>query len=272
MVTASDMERNRTVDRLYDRHMLRRGQPDAILVRAAAANQTAWMARVAEAAGGAVQRERGVTWMSSRAGAVLAFPQLSRERLDALLPRFLGAARDAPEASCWSLLPTRPADLGEVLVAAGFGEGWQAHWMAVETGRVVDAEPPSGVRVGAAEQQWTPTDLPWDGAGIAGVRDRLATARPRRVWHVGAWRGEEPVGHATVNVTTGDLGVAGIYDMGVAGDERRRGIGRALTAAVVALGRAADCEVATLNATPEGELLYAQLGFRSVGVAQTWWR
>jgi hypothetical protein len=30
--------------------------------------------------------------------------------------------------------------------------------------------------------------------------------------------------------------------------------------------------VATLNATPEGELLYRTLGFRSVGMAQTWWR
>ena len=104
------------------------------------------------------------------------------------------------------------------------------------------------------------------------MRRRLATSRPRRVWHLAAWRDGEPVGHATVNVTSGRLGVAGIYDMGVAAHERRRGIGRGLTAVALALGRAAGCEVATLNATPEGELLYRQLAFRSVGVAQTWWR
>jgi hypothetical protein len=62
--------------------MLDETAPDAALAEAAAANQTAWMARIAEAAGGVVQRERGVTWMSSRAGAVLAFPRISRERLD----------------------------------------------------------------------------------------------------------------------------------------------------------------------------------------------
>jgi GNAT superfamily N-acetyltransferase len=100
---------------------------------------------------------------------------------------------------------------------------------------------------------------------------RLASARPRRVWHIGAWRDGAPVGHATLNVTTGRLGVAGIYDMGVAQDEQRRGIGRALTLAVLELGCRAGCAVATLNATPEGELLYGQLAFRSVGVAQTWW-
>jgi len=60
--------------------------------------------------------------------------------------------------------------------------------------------------------------------------------------------------------------------MGVAPAERRRGIGRALTVALLALARSAGCEVATLNATTEGELLYRQLGFRPVGVAQTWWR
>ena len=97
------------------------------------------------------------------------------------------------------------------------------------------------------------------------MRVRLAGARPRRVWHVGAWRDREPVGHATLNVTIGRLGVAGIYDMGVSKHERRRGIGRALTMAALDLGRAAGCSFATLNATPEGELLYRQLGFRSVG-------
>ena len=258
--------------RLYDRRMLDATAPDEALVDAAAANQTAWMARIAEAASGVVRRERGVTWMSSRAGAVLAFPRVSRRRLDALLPRFLEAAGAAPEASCWSLLPTQPPDLDAALGAVGFREGWQAHWMAAATEDVDDVQSPEGVRIGIVEDPWSPTDLPWDGAGIAFVRERLAAAVPRRVWHLAAWRHDEPVGHATLNVTTGKIGVAGIYDMGVADKERRRGIGRALTVAVLELGREAGAAVATLNATPEGELLYRQLAFRSVGFAQTWWR
>ncbi len=92
------------------------------------------------------------------------------------------------------------------------------------------------------------------------MRERLTRARPRRVWHVGAWRDGQPVGHALLDVTTGRLGA------------RRTGIGRVLTIALLALVGSVGCEVATVNATPEGELLYRQLGFRPVGVAQTWWR
>jgi predicted N-acetyltransferase YhbS len=100
------------------------------------------------------------------------------------------------------------------------------------------------------ERGWTATDLPWDGAGIAAVRTRLTRERPRRVWHVVAWKGDEPVGHATLNVTTGSLGVAGIYDMGVAVQARRRGIGSALTHAALALGRASGGECVTVTRRP----------------------
>jgi GNAT superfamily N-acetyltransferase len=256
---------------LYARAVLEPRTSDDVLTRAAAANQTEWLVRIAEAAGGIVHRERGAAWMASPAGATLAFPALSRERLEGLLPQFLSAARRrSREASCWSLLPTEPEELGEELAASGFREGWQAHWMAVEIGSS-PVPYPEGVEIGLAPADWAATDLPWDGAAVTEVRRRLAGARPRRVWHLGAWRDGVPVGHAAVNVTTGRLGVAGIYDMGVAPHERRQGIGRALTAAALQLGRAQGCAVATLNATPEGEVLYRTLRFRSVGVAQTWW-
>jgi GNAT superfamily N-acetyltransferase len=93
------------------------------------------------------------------------------------------------------------------------------------------------VSIGVVEGKWAPTELPFDGVGIASVRERLAAARPRRVWHLAALRKDEPVGHATLNVTTGRLGVAGIYDRGVASDERRRGIGTALPDALLACAR-----------------------------------
>jgi GNAT superfamily N-acetyltransferase len=272
MVTTSGTTPNRTGRRPYDRRMLDALADDDAIVRAAAENQTAWLARIAEGAGGEVHRERDVTWMISPAGAVLAFPRMTAERLDAFLPQFLAAAESTPEASCWSLLPTDPLDLGERLLRAGFREGWQANWMAAATRSLPPCAPPEGIEVRPAVGPWPATSLPWDGAGIAAVRERLAEARPRRVWHVGAWRGDVPLGHAVLNVTTGTGGVAGIYDMGVAGGERRRGIGAALTVALLERARGLGCALATLNATPDGELLYRSLGFRSVGVAQTWWR
>ena len=220
-----------------------------------------------------MHRERGASWAVSRDEAVLAFPELAHERLLGLMPQFLSTARrlGAPEASCWSLLPTEPEALGSELVAAGFREGWQAHWMAIEVHARPSSVFPPGVEIGLAPATWRPTSLPWDGDRVAAIRSSLATARPRRVWHLGAWREGRPVGHALVNVTTGRLGVSGIYDVGVAESERRRGIGSALIVAALQLAGAQGCAAATLNATPEGELLFSALGFQSVGVAQTWW-
>ena len=208
--------------------MLEPSQPNDVLAEAAAANQTEWFARVAEPAGGSVHREEGITWTSAPGGSTFAFPRLSQERLELLLPRFLEDAVDTREASCWSLLPTRPPGLGDALLAAGFRDGWQAHWMAVDLGEPEEPLRPERVRIAVVDVAWTPTDLPWDGPEISTARTRMLDERPQRVWHVGAWRGSRPVGHATLSVTTDELGVAGIYDMGVAPDERRRGIGSAL--------------------------------------------
>ena len=62
-----------------------------------------------------------------------------------------------------------------------------------------------------------------------------------------------------------------LYDVGVEPRERRRGIGRAVTFAALGVARSLGCEIATLNATQEGEAFYRTMGLRSVGVAQTWW-
>lgn len=249
------------------------GADGETLARAAAANQREWIVRTARADGGAVHRERGATWVVSPRTTCLAFPSLSAGRAASLLPEVVSAARDAGaiEASCWSSLPTRPPDLHERLVALGFEEGWQAHWMAVELDRLRPAGVPEGVLVAESGEDWTPTTLPYDGVESTSARHALVRARPRRVWHVGAWRDGHPVAHAVVSVTGGRLGVAGLYDVGVEGAERRRGIGRAVTLAALGLARTLGCEVATLNATPEGEALYRTMGFRQVGVAQTWW-
>jgi ribosomal protein S18 acetylase RimI-like enzyme len=251
------------------------GAADGTLVRAATVNQRDWLTRQAAAAGGRAVRERGVTWTVSPDGAAILFPTLSQAAADRVIDAAVGAARSsgAREVSCWSALPTRPADLGDRLAARGFGLGWQAHWMARELDRMPTALIPRGVVVGVVDpaEPWAAEGLPYDDHGATQRRRVLAAQRPQHVWHVAARRDDTPVGHATLSLGTGTLGVAGIYDVGVLPDERRRGIGRALTAAVCALARERGCAYATLNATYEGELLYRALGFRSVGFAQTWW-
>jgi GNAT superfamily N-acetyltransferase len=66
--------------------------------------------------------------------------------------------------------------------------------------------------------------------------------------------------------------IAGIYDMGVRPEHRRRGIGRSLSMAACRLARDLGCTHAVLSATPEGELLCRTVGFQRLGKGRTWWR
>lgn len=61
-------------------------------------------------------------------------------------------------------------------------------------------------------------------------------------------------------------GVLGLYCIGTHPRARGRGLGAAVTFAAVAAGRDAACDRAVLFASPEGEPLYARMGFRRVPI------
>jgi ribosomal protein S18 acetylase RimI-like enzyme len=142
--------------------------------------------------------------------------------------------------SCWSLDEDKA--LGTLLIARRFEWGWQPWWMAIELDQ-----------------------LPKDESRHRVVHRRRGSAH---AFAVRDGRGDA-VGGAFVNPWRG---IAGIYDMGVRPEQRRRGIGRALTLAACRLARDLGCTHATLNATPEGELLYRAVGFERLGEGRTWWR
>jgi GNAT superfamily N-acetyltransferase len=236
---------------------------DVELVRAAARNHTSWMSRAAEATGGAVVRDRGLTWTAPAPGgaAMLLFPRTaSGPALDALIA---GAReRGACGIGCW-VSGLEPYDaLAERLVARGFEWGWQPHWMAIDLARLpLDEEDP---RVSLVDEVPEYDDY---GKGLMA----LARVRPPRSWHAVARVDGAYAGHAWAHLIGGRLGSAGIYDVDVLYGHRRRGLGRALTLAVCRTAAAAGARMATLNATGEGALLYRALGFRSLGRGQTWW-
>ncbi len=58
--------------------------------------------------------------------------------------------------------------------------------------------------------------------------------------------------------------VAGVYSIGVRERFRRRGLGAAITAAVLAAGRNAGCSTGVLQASPMGRPVYDRMGFETV--------
>jgi len=72
----------------------------------------------------------------------------------------------------------------------------------------------------------------------------------------------EPVASAMSFELDGDCGV---YNVGTVEHARRRGLGAAVTGAVLAEARARGCTTASLQSTAIAERVYAGLGFRSLG-------
>jgi GNAT superfamily N-acetyltransferase len=250
------------------------------LLRAVADNHRQCFAYNARRAGGALHRQNGLTWTDAPGaeGRVeILFPRLSPAAASAELDRLLAYCRERRplrSVSCWTLLPSRPADLGARLVARGFEWGWQPHWMGLDlTGLRPERPQPAGLRIEPAgeDERWEVEDLPnYHPPAASGFRPAARGSR-RRLWRFGAWLDGKVVGHCSVYVTTGRLGVAGIYSCGVIPPARNQGIGRAVTRAACRQALAVGCRYAVLNATPMGEPVYRSLGFESMGHGQTWW-
>jgi ribosomal protein S18 acetylase RimI-like enzyme len=222
-------------------------------VAAAVANHRVWFERLAAACGGAVERIGDVELAVVGGAAAMPFPGSAGLAAAVERCRALGLR----EVGCWAATPDE--QLGVLLRALGFQDGWQPHWMALDP-RAVDAAPAIEVERGRGEGSprlpyWSPR------------RAMLVEAFPDDVVQL-VVRDGDVLGEATVNVAGG---AAGIFDMGVVPEARRRGFGLALTLAACRLARERGAEIVTLNATGEGEPVYRRAGFRSVGWGMTWW-
>lgn len=86
-----------------------------------------------------------------------------------------------------------------------------------------------------------------------------------------AFNKKRVVGQSVVFLTTGPLGVAGIYHVGVIPQERNKGIGKAVTRAACQYAIDQGYRYAVLNSTDAGKKPYGQLGFEATGDGWTWW-
>ena len=90
---------------------------------------------------------------------------------------------------------------------------------------------------------------------------------PELFVHLLAWDDDVPVGCGTVFLHDG---TAGIYNIAVPEQHRGRGIGYAVTAALMNVGVAAGCTNAVLHASEMGRPMYERLGFEEVCETPHW--
>ncbi|HET9222077.1 MAG TPA: GNAT family N-acetyltransferase [Roseiflexaceae bacterium] len=257
-------------------HFLQAATP-ALLESAVAANHREYFIQYARAARGEVHEAAGVAWTDpGPAGEpMVLFPQLDShlagQQLDTIV-QFYRQRQPNQLVGCWSLAPPQPHDLDVRLLARGFQPGWRPCWMWLDLHKLAtDCVVPEGVRIELLETAptWEASELPYYHRATAAIEHAMGDFLPRRIWHFVAWLAGEPVGHSTLFLTYGRLGVAGIYGVGVVPGARDRGIGKAVTAAVCRHAQSLGCRHALLNAT--GERMYRQLGFERIGYGWTWW-
>lgn len=255
----------------------------AQLLRAVAANHTAWFTTNALAApGGEICRRSGAVWLYTPGPdgeVVVPFPRIPQARMAATLDALVAFCRERTprRVSCWTLTPNGPRGLGARLAARGFEWGWQAHWMRLDfrqLSRLPDTlRSGSGIEILREEDgggDWNvEDDLPYHSRDGDALFRSHARAQPRRAWRFAAWRNGKVIGQIALFVTTGPPGAAGIYNMGVVPAARRQGIGSALIRAACRFAREIGCHHALLNAAAPD--FYAALGFESLGYGQTWW-
>ena len=216
-------------------------------------NHRSWFGRLAEE----VDVE-GVTLFLAPGDATIAFPAAGSDPKPAVERALAEGVR---EIGCWAL--ARDERLGARLTALGFQDGWQPHWMGLDP-REFDCEQAQHVSETSECAESLPYASPAHRAVIGGHVHHFVA----REAQLGAQDGGPIVGHAVLNV---DGTTAGLYDMGVAAQHRRRGHGSALTAAAIVRARQLGCTSVTLNATGEGAPMYRRAGLRSLGLGMTWW-
>lgn len=243
------------------------------LEQAAAFNHTELFSLEAATLGGTMYSSNGLTWTQpgGKGGSMIAFPTLSEDSAGAQLDRLIADYLSHPPkgAGCWSLEPPEPRDLGIRLLARGFQPGWRPCWMALDLRETQTAFPsPGGLKITldnhTSLQQVK--NLPY--ANVIIPSSAQDTGRWARF--VASHNGKV-LAHSVVFLTTGELGAAGIYHVGVVPRARHKGIGKAVTQAACLYAREKGYRYAVLNATDAGRRMYEQLGFLRVGDGWTWW-
>ncbi|MFE9775170.1 GNAT family N-acetyltransferase [Streptomyces sp. NPDC005931] len=168
----------------------------------------------------------------------------------------------------------RPADLGQRLLAAGFGPGPEETLMIGDAAgpAVLDTTPPDGVRLVPVTDRagaGLVADVHEQAFGTDASRLRrhlLArlTAAPGSVVAVLALAGKEPVSAARLEIVPGTP-FAGLWGGGTVPAWRGRGVYRALVAHRARVAAAHGCRYLRVDASAQSRPVLERLGFTALG-------
>lgn len=180
--------------------------------------------------------------------------------------------RDGAPFTWWVMPSFTPADLGARLERNGLVRDgtWPAHALAIRD--LVEPPPVPGLEI---RRVTTDADLDayLDIVGKTLSPSAAFTDMLRDACRAIGFDGDAPEEHVIglldgAPVATASLviagGAAGIYNVATLEPVRRRGIGAALTTAVVRRGAERGMELATLQASTMGRPIYERLGFHFV--------
>lgn len=175
--------------------------------------------------------------------------------------------------SWWVGLADEPPGLGAALERAGLVRAETELAMAADLSSIQAPPLPDGLRIERARTaeavaafarvnaaNWSPPDQ----TVIEFYRRAMPVllARDARLRLYVGYLDGEPV--ATAEVTMGG-GVVGLYNVSTLARYRRRGIGTAITVAPLLDARAEGVGTAVLQASQDGQGVYARIGFRATG-------
>ncbi|MFT3946224.1 MAG: GNAT family N-acetyltransferase [Agriterribacter sp.] len=226
---------------------------------------------------GEVHSRDGLTYTFTKPAieASVAFPAMDEINAGKQLDQMIGYYRmhKAQNVGCWSLVPSQPVDLGIRLLARGFQPGWQPCWMALDLKTITNHNTvPENVLI-----------QPDNASSVSGIKDlpynqedgylslALLQKHPEHAQRVVAVVDGKIVGQCGIFFSTGALGVAGIYNVGVIPAMRNKGIGRSLVLAACRLAKERGYAYATLNANDMGRPVYEKAGFVFISYGITWW-
>lgn len=227
---------------------------------------------LAEKAGRRVGTERHFDWISARPALTPNAVYRMRFANGATEPALDDALRRVQAGTLpenWITGPlTQPADLARRLEARGFVPFILWSGMALELEELADTAPPEGIEIREVaddemlrgfSEVLTLNLFRGKPEDVAGVWDlyRAVRGEPWITFFAALRRGEV----VATAILFRDGALAGIHCVSTREDCRKRGIGRAVTAAALAEGRRQGARRGVLQASALGEPVYRKMGF-----------